>query len=470
MDNPRRLITRLSLISVMLVAAACSDDAPGSDAALDPDGGPSSDAARVDGQASGDGQPDGASIPGDGSSEQPAPQPDRGIADDALVADSGGTDADRDLGSAPDALIPDASAPDTGALSDAGSLSPDSGGLPSPDSGSPSPDAAADAGPSSPDLGGDSLAPDSLAPDTLAADLGVPDSSPFAPTIFNVVVSPIGRHTATVTFSTSAPATATVFYDLNGLTKVVSDTTLKTSHALNLDRLISGASQSYRIVIEDAQGRQRFDQARSFTTASYSSNGLPSGWSSQDVAPSAPPSAGATVYDATALGGAYSLRGVGAEIFFKEDDFHYAYRAVSGDFTLTARVEGWYGYLDTLSKGALLFRNDLTTGSTMFTMSINYDESEYVYYRQTANTDHVLVHYSELNATPGSKLWVRLRRVGNTFTTYWSQNGATWTVHGPSAGTTVNLPTQGWIGLGVASKNPSYMTEVVYSNVSVTTP
>jgi regulation of enolase protein 1 (concanavalin A-like superfamily) len=353
---------------------------------------------------------------------------------------------------APDTLSPDTLSPDT--------LSPDTL---SPDTLSPdtlSPDT----------LSPDTLSPDTLSPDTLSPDTLSPDIGPPPLLISNVSVGSITRHRATLTFTTNVPTTAIVDYDLDRLSKQVNEASLKTIHSLVLDRLLSNSAQKYQITVTDASLRQVIDQERSFTTTGYAAQALPSGWASQDIGPVSATLPGSASYDASVNGGVFVLRGTGTNVFFAEDSFHFAYHAVSGDFTLTARVDGWYGYLDTFSKAMTMFRVDLTKGSTMFNQSVNYDDEDFLYYRATANANHVLITTSNLNPVAGSAIWVRLRRVGNTFTEYYSTNGSSWTVHGPAGGTVVNLATSGYAGIGVTSKDNGFLTEIVYSKVSLTTP
>jgi regulation of enolase protein 1 (concanavalin A-like superfamily) len=207
---------------------------------------------------------------------------------------------------------------------------------------------------------------------------------------------------------------------------------------------------------------------RTVSTTAYNAGALPNGWSDQDIGAVSMSLPGSAIYDSTELGGAFVVRGTGTDVFYDADSFHYVSYPVSGDFTFTLRVRGYYGYLHMWTKAMTMFRVDMTPGSAMFNQSINYIDNDYLYYRPVANMQHVLVSDTQFQTGTGAPVWARLQRVGNTFHEYYSQDGMTWTEHG--SGVTVNLPTSGTVGFGVCGKSNSYLSEIVYSDVTVTMP
>jgi hypothetical protein len=67
-------------------------------------------------------------------------------------------------------------------------------------------------------------------------------------------------------------------------------------------------------------------------TAPPPTTSLPSGWSDGDLG--AVPVPGAASFDGTT----FTVTGSGVDVWGTSDQFHYAYRALTGDATIVARV------------------------------------------------------------------------------------------------------------------------------------
>lgn len=290
--------------------------------------------------------------------------------------------------------------------------------------------------------------------------------------ISDIVVSDITEHTATVSWTTSAPATSAVAFDLNAWPKGVSDAVLKTSHSLVLTRMMAGDSHEFVITSDDGGGEVSTG-TQSLTTVAYGADALPSGWTSSDIGPVSATLPGSAVFDPTANGGSFIVRGTGTDVFNDQDSFHFVRYPVTGDFVFTLRVEGYHGYLHEWTKAMTMFRVDLDDDSQFFNQSINNSGYDWLYYRDTKGALHTDIADSQINPGDGAAVWARLTRVGDTFTEEYSADGTNWQFHGPALGTTVSLPTAGYVGFGVTSKSNDYLSEIIYSNVSVvnsTTP
>jgi hypothetical protein len=302
-------------------------------------------------------------------------------------------------------------------------------------------------------------AQDALLIDPLAGGLG--------PKISKLRVAALSRHEALLTWDTEPPTTTVLDYDLGTWPRTVKDTTLSKSHAVLMPNLLSGEAHSYRITATALSRLHVVDQRRQFSTAAYERGALPAGWASRDIGAVGTAQPGAAWYDGAARGGTFIVRGTGTDVYNSSDSFHFVYAPISGDFELTLKIEGWGGYLHKWTKGMTMFRADLTPGSAMFNQSMNYSGLDYLYYRYPADVQHTDVVADQLNPGDGAPVWARLRRVGNTFTESYSADGVAWTVHGPAEGTTVPLPASGYVGFGACSKDDRYMSEIVYSNVSL---
>ena len=285
--------------------------------------------------------------------------------------------------------------------------------------------------------------------------------------ISNVVVSDQTEHSALVSWTTNVPATSELDYDLDGWPKTVDDLTLKTNHSALLTRMMAGQAHDYQISANDGSGHSAATSVQALSTVAYASDALPAGWSSVDIGPVSAALPGSAFFDPNANGGSFIVRGTGTDVFNAQDSFHFVHYPVSGDFILTLKVEGWHGYLHQWSKAMTMFRVDLDDDSQMFNQSLNNRGHDWLYYRPVKGGNHIEITESQLNPGDGTAVWARLTRVGNTFTEEYSADGVNWQYHGPAAGTVVNLPAVGYVGFGVTSKSNDYLSEIVYSHVSV---
>ncbi len=285
--------------------------------------------------------------------------------------------------------------------------------------------------------------------------------------ICDVTVVDIGRHSATITFETPTPTTALIDYDLDTWVKSRADANLSTTHTIVIDGMMAGDSHDYRVTVTDAAAQEDVDVVRSFSTVGYSPGALPNGWSSMDLGDVSTLLPGSAVFDTTVAGGSFAVRGTGTNVYFDADSFHFVHHPVAGDFTFSLRVDGYYGYLHMWTKAMTMFRSTLTADSTMFNQSINYAGNDFLYFRNAPGAQHVDIFDTQLNPGGINPVWARLQRVGNTFTESYSTDGVNWVVNGPANGTTVALATNGYVGFGVCSKSNDYLSEIVYSQVTL---
>ena len=188
-------------------------------------------------------------------------------------------------------------------------------------------------------------------------------------------------------------------------------------------------------------------------TVGASSSGLPTGWASQDVG--ATGAAGSSSYS----GGTYSVTGAGADIWGTADAFQYAYRTLTGDGSIVARVAtvastaSWF-------KAGVMIRNNLTAASAQGMMLVSYSKGT-AFQRRTADGNTSL---STAGSTSTAPRWVKLTRSGNTVTAYESANGTSWTQVGSD---TIALGSTAYIGLAVSSHVNGVLGTATFDNVTV---
>jgi regulation of enolase protein 1 (concanavalin A-like superfamily) len=146
------------------------------------------------------------------------------------------------------------------------------------------------------------------------------------------------------------------------------------------------------------------------------------------------------------LGRAYDVSGGGADVGATADRFRFVHRLVHGDFDLAARVDS-LSALDDAAKGGLMVRDGLAAGARNVFAGLTRLGQTFASYRTATNAATARVT-STTQAPPNS--WLRLRRTGDTFTTFRSTNGTTWTQINQ---VTIDLPDVVNVGLAVTSGN-----------------
>ena len=168
--------------------------------------------------------------------------------------------------------------------------------------------------------------------------------------------------------------------------------------------------------------------------------GLPSPWVAQDVGAVA--STGTTSYS----GGTFTVGGSGTQFVNSgtADAFQYVYQPASGDCSLTARVVTLNAQDSLKGEGAVMIRNDLTAGSMHAMMGVTTGRGLNFTYRLATSGSSVNV----AGPSGTAPYWVRMTRVGNTFTAYRSPDNVTWTQVGTPQ--TISMGTNVYIGMPAA--------------------
>ena len=135
----------------------------------------------------------------------------------------------------------------------------------------------------------------------------------------------------------------------------------------------------------------------------------------------------------TETGGKMTLTGDGSDIWNASDDFVYAFKSLSGDATIVARVVSLGTGTNTWAKAGVMVRDSLDGGSMFADMVItaNTDgtagNGASFQYRDPSNLTGFNTNSTAVVAAP---YWVKLERVGDTFTGYVSPDGSAWTMIG----------------------------------------
>jgi hypothetical protein len=167
------------------------------------------------------------------------------------------------------------------------------------------------------------------------------------------------------------------------------------------------------------------------------------------------PKAGSMQYDAGA--GDYRVTGGGANIWGTADAFHFVWKRLSGDFTLTADVHFLGSGTVAHRKAILIARQDLTPGSAYADVALHGDGLASLQYRPSAGAQTL-----EIRSTLNGPTHLRLERAGNRFTIRVGKPGAELVSSGPQ---TVELTDPIYVGIGVSSHDANILETAMLSNV-----
>ncbi|MFT3787318.1 MAG: LamG domain-containing protein [Tepidisphaeraceae bacterium] len=189
--------------------------------------------------------------------------------------------------------------------------------------------------------------------------------------------------------------------------------------------------------------------------------GLPVGWAAQDVQ-----ATGATGYSSFA-GNTYAVTGAGTGVTGTSDRFQFAYTSLSGDGFIAALVSAPYGLSTTAVAGAtggLMLRTSVTSTVPEAMIAITPSNGLVFQYRSTSSGATTTA--ATLAGISGP-VWLKLTRVGNNVSGYYSTNGSTFTQLGATI-TLANLGATTLAGLAVSSTVNATLVQGLFSNVSVT--
>ena len=203
------------------------------------------------------------------------------------------------------------------------------------------------------------------------------------------------------------------------------------------------------------------------TLASSASAALPEGWQSLDI--------GTIGGSATEIDGIWFVSGDGEDIWYKSDQFHYAFVPLRGDGTIVARVMDNGTGSDSWAKGGIMIRETLHQNSKYAMMAITGGEGGGKAFQHRPIIDQPsLSAHGGGEATP--PMWVGLTRAGNTFTGYYSVNGVNWieqenwSLDGDDAAknpATIEMARDVYIGLFVTSHKSGEVRTYTFDNVEV---
>ncbi|MFC1604310.1 hypothetical protein ACFL5F_04705 [Planctomycetota bacterium] len=174
--------------------------------------------------------------------------------------------------------------------------------------------------------------------------------------------------------------------------------------------------------------------------------------------------------------GTYTMTASGSDIWNQADEFHFAYKILTGPGTIIARVDS-VEQTDPWAKAGVMIRETLDAGSKFAAVYItptNADGSATNGCRFQARTDTDAAATSDSGvATPEqtaivAPYWVKLERdVGGNFRGYYSSNGSTWQSMSWNP-QSISMSSNVYVGLALTSHNASATCQAKFSSVTIT--
>ncbi len=158
--------------------------------------------------------------------------------------------------------------------------------------------------------------------------------------------------------------------------------------------------------------------------------------------------------------GTYTMTAEGTDIWGNSDEFHFAWKELSGAGSIVAKVESVENTHE-WAKAGVMIRDTLDADSRHAMMVVTPAQGVSFQRRTTAGDSSS----SDTEAGITAPQWVKLERtVGGLVRAYYSADGSTWTQLSTPQTVTMNMPM--YVGLALTSHNPGVACEAKFSNVT----
>jgi regulation of enolase protein 1 (concanavalin A-like superfamily) len=164
--------------------------------------------------------------------------------------------------------------------------------------------------------------------------------------------------------------------------------------------------------------------------------------------------------------GTVVMNGTGTDIWDASDQFRFVYKALKGNGSIVARVEG-VGKTNDWAKAGVMIRESMAAGSTHAFVAVTPTASHGISYQRRVATNVASNLATDVVNTPMPQ-WVKLTRTGNTFAAQYSGNGTTWTDIAVAPAVSIPMATDVFVGLAVTSHAAGLVCGAKFSNVSTT--
>ena len=159
--------------------------------------------------------------------------------------------------------------------------------------------------------------------------------------------------------------------------------------------------------------------------------------------------------------GTFTITGSGTDIWGVSDEFHFAFKTLSGPGSIIAKVESVENTNDWVKAGVMI-REMLDEDSKHAMMAVTPDNGVWFGWRKEADKDSYSLKQADITAPH----WVKLERdISGNFRAYHSSNGSTWQALGAAQNIQMNRDV--YIGLALSSHDADLTCRAVFSNVTI---
>jgi len=161
--------------------------------------------------------------------------------------------------------------------------------------------------------------------------------------------------------------------------------------------------------------------------------------------------------------GTYTITGSGADIWNQADEFHFAYKMLTGAGSIIARVES-VDNTNVWAKAGVMIRESLDPGSKYAFACITPASGASFQYRLNADENADSGTQSGITAP----YWVKLERsISGSFSASISTNGSTWAPIEGSMPQFISMSSNVYVGLALTSHDEALTCEAKLSNVQI---
>lgn len=187
------------------------------------------------------------------------------------------------------------------------------------------------------------------------------------------------------------------------------------------------------------------------------SSAVEDAWTTQNIGDAATTNASQTFGNGTA-----NMVGSGMGLEEVSDSIRYAWKPLTGDGSITGRVIGFVSDNGGQAHAGVMLRSSLNRESTNVAASISSGTTGIGlrFSRRTEAASYTEPTHYNLEVP----YWVRVKRVGNTFTGFHSADGVTWVQQGPST-TIATMPANAVWGLAVTAKTNVELSDAKFDNI-----
>lgn len=166
--------------------------------------------------------------------------------------------------------------------------------------------------------------------------------------------------------------------------------------------------------------------------------------------------------------GTYTITATGVDIAGTADEFHYAYKSLSGVGSIVAQVLSVQN-TDPWAKAGVMIRETLEPGSKFAAVYITPGQG--CRFQARRDTDIAVVSDTSIATDEQMAItapyWVKLERTLAGFNAYYSSNGTSWQAMAWNP-QTVSMTSNVYIGLALSAHNGNAVCEAKYSNIQTT--